>query len=103
MSATASDLRTPDATSRANITEAPLVLTTHPPRPLGFLDQLAMWGNLGISLFGPLTGALVATITGSVGLAVAAIVVGCALGAVLLGASAGVGARLRPPGLVAAP
>ena len=40
--------------------EAPLVLTTEPPRPLRFIDQLAMWANLGISLFGPLTGALIA-------------------------------------------
>ena len=39
--------------------EAPLTLTTDPPRPLRFTDQLAMWGNLGISLFGPLTGALI--------------------------------------------
>ena len=68
--------------------EAPLTLTTEPPRPLGLLDQLAMWGNLGISLFGPLTGALVLTTTGSVGLAITAIVVGCTLGALLLGASA---------------
>ena len=45
--------------------EAPLTLTTEPPRTLGFLDQLAMWANLGISLFGPITGALVATTTGS--------------------------------------
>ena len=61
--------------------EAPLTLTTEPPRPLGFTDQLAMWGNLGISLFGPLTGALIATTAGSVGLALAAIVVGCGSGA----------------------
>ena len=50
--------------------EAPLTLTTEPPRPLRFSDQLAMWGNLGISLFGPLTGALIAATTGSVRLAI---------------------------------
>ena len=61
MSAQRLDLRTPDAPERSGPVEAPLVLTTEPPRPLGFVDQLAMWGNLGISLFGPLTGALVAT------------------------------------------
>ena len=66
--------------------EAPLTLTTEPPRPLRFGDQLAMWANLGISLFGPLTGALVVATTGSVGLAIAAILVGCTLGGVLLGA-----------------
>src|SRR5215217_6293404 len=80
--------------------EAPLFLTTEPPRPLRFTDQLAMWGNLGISLFGPLTGALVATTTGSVGLAVLAIVVGCALGALLLGASAMFGATTGAPAMV---
>src|ERR687893_1453719 len=101
MSATAPDLRTPNATSTTGAAEAPLTLTTEPPRPLGFLDQLAMWGNLGISLFGPLTGALVATTTGSVGLAIAAIVVGCALGALLLGASAVVGATTGAPAMVA--
>ena len=81
--------------------EAPLTLTTEPPRTLGFLDQLAMWGNLGISLFGPITGALVATTTGSVGLALLAIVVGCALGALLLGASAMFGATTGAPAMVA--
>ena len=81
--------------------EAPLTLTTDPPRTLGFLDQLAMWGNLGISLFGPITGALVATTTGSVGLALLAIVVGCAIGALLLGASALFGATTGAPAMVA--
>ena len=100
MSATASDLRTPDAGPRTPRPEAPLTLTTEPPRPLGFGDQLAMWGNLGISLFGPLTGALVATTTGSVGAAVLAIVVGCGLGALLLGASAVFGATTGAPAMV---
>ena len=80
--------------------EAPLVLTTEPPRPLRFFDQFAMWANLGISLFGPLTGALVAATTGSVGLAIGAIVVGCALGAGLLGTSALFGATTGAPAMV---
>jgi NCS1 family nucleobase:cation symporter-1 len=84
----------------ASKSEAPLVLTTEPPRPLRFVDQLAMWGNLGISLFGPLTGALVATTVGSVGLAIVAIVVGCALGALLLGASAIFGVTTGAPAMV---
>jgi nucleobase:cation symporter-1, NCS1 family len=100
MSVTASDRRTPEA-AEGRAVEAPLTLTTEPPRPLSFVDQLAMWGNLGISLFGPLTGALVATTTGSVGLAIAAIVVGCALGALLLGASAMVGTTTGAPAMVA--
>jgi nucleobase:cation symporter-1, NCS1 family len=83
------------------VREAPLTLTTDPPRPLRFTDQLALWGNLGISLFGPLTGALVATTAGSVGQAIGAIVVGCILGAVLLGASAIFGAATGAPAMVA--
>jgi nucleobase:cation symporter-1, NCS1 family len=80
--------------------EAPLTLTTDPPRPLRFADQLALWANLGISLFGPLTGALIATTAGSVGLAMAAIVIGCGLGAILLGASAVIGASTGAPAMV---
>ena len=98
MSVTSSDLQAPE--TRNGGEEAPLVLTTEPPRPLGFIDQLAMWGNLGISLFGPLTGALVATTTGSVPLAILAIIVGCALGATLLGASAVFGATTGAPAMV---
>jgi nucleobase:cation symporter-1, NCS1 family len=80
--------------------EAPLTLTTEPPRPLRFSDQLALWANLGISLFGPLTGALIATTAGSVGLAIAAIVIGCGLGAILLGSSAVIGAATGAPAMV---
>jgi NCS1 family nucleobase:cation symporter-1 len=80
--------------------EAPIVLTTEPPRPLRFFDQFAMWANLGISLFGPLTGALIAATTGSVWLAIAAIVVGCSIGAALLGTSAVFGATTGAPAMV---
>jgi len=90
---------TPEAPERPP-SEAPLTLTTEPPRPLRFSDQLAMWANLGISLFGPLTGALIATTAGSVGLAIVAIVVGCGLGAILLGASAIMGATTGAPAMV---
>jgi NCS1 family nucleobase:cation symporter-1 len=80
--------------------EAPIVLTTDPPRPLRFFDQFAMWANLGISLFGPLTGALIAATTGSVWLGIGAIVVGCTLGAGLLGTSALFGATTGAPAMV---
>ena len=90
----------PSEPSARSNREAPLTLTTEPPRPLGFTDQLAMWANLGISLFGPLTGALIATTVGSVGLSILAIVVGCALGAVLLGASALFGVSTGAPAMV---
>ena len=99
MSVTSTPSNTLEAPERP-ASEAPLTLTTEPPRPLRFSDQLAMWANLGISLFGPLTGALIATTAGSVGLAIAAIVVGCGLGAILLGASAIMGATTGAPAMV---
>ena len=96
-----SSLSTAQVAAGHDRSEAPLVLTVAPPRPLRFSDQLAMWGNLGISLFGPLTGALIAATTGSVGLAIAAIVVGCVVGAALLGTSAVFGATTGAPAMVA--
>jgi NCS1 family nucleobase:cation symporter-1 len=90
----------PAAATGSSSREAPLTLTTEPPRPLGFSDQLAMWANLGISLFGPLTGALIVATTGSVELAIAAILVGCTLGGALLGASAIFGATTGAPAMV---
>lgn len=87
-------------TASAVRAEAPIVLTTEPPRPLRFFDQFAMWANLGISLFGPLTGALIAATTGSVWLGIAAIVVGCGIGSLLLGTSAVFGATTGAPAMV---
>src|SRR5215211_6122498 len=99
MSVTSSQTSTTETAERTS-REAPLTLTTEPPRPLRFSDQLALWANLGISLFGPITGALIATTAGSVGLAIGAIVVGCALGAALLGASAIFGTATGAPAMV---
>ena len=99
MSVTSTPTNTPDVSERPT-PEAPLTLTTEPPRSLRFADQLALWANLGISLFGPLTGALIATTAGSLGLALVAIVVGCGLGAILLGASAVIGAATGAPAMV---
>src|SRR6266545_5017960 len=65
--------------------EAPLVLTTKTPRTLGFFDQFTLWGNLGISLFGPVTGALIAAYTGSLASGLVAVVVGCVIGGLVLG------------------
>jgi nucleobase:cation symporter-1, NCS1 family len=99
MSVTSTPTNTPGV-SGLPTPEAPLTLTTEPPRPLRFTDQLALWANLGISLFGPLTGALIATTAGSLWLALLAIVVGCVLGAILLGASAVIGAATGAPAMV---
>jgi nucleobase:cation symporter-1, NCS1 family len=99
MSVTSTPATTPDVSEHAR-REAPLTLTTEPPRTLRFTDQLALWANLGISLFGPLTGALIATTAGSMGLALAAILIGCGLGAILLGASAVIGTSTGAPAMV---
>jgi len=98
--ATSTSAATTDLVDRSARHEAPIVLTTEPPRPLRFFDQFAMWANLGISLFGPLTGALIAATTGSVWLGIAAIVVGCSIGAALLGTSAVFGATTGAPAMV---
>lgn len=45
--------------------EAPLTLTDKPPRTLGAGAQTAMWASFGVTLFGPLTGALVTQSVGS--------------------------------------
>ncbi|MGW6200274.1 purine-cytosine permease family protein [Kribbella sp. NPDC055110] len=81
--------------------EAPLVLTTDTPRTLGFLPQFTLWANLGISLFGPVTGALVAAYTGSLAQGLLAVVVGCAIGALVLGGSAVFGSQTGAPAMVA--
>ncbi len=85
---------------RRRTDEAPLVLTTEPPRSLSFADQTAFWANLGVSLIGftgavyvlqpaghpqlPILGAMLATILGTVlgtGMVVAAGAVGARTGA----------------------
>ncbi|HQA31948.1 MAG TPA: cytosine permease [Propioniciclava tarda] len=80
--------------------EAPLTLTDAPPRTLGVWAQTAMWASFGVTLFGPLTGALVALSAGSVELGLLAAFVGAVIGALLLGASAAIGARLGTPSMV---
>src|SRR3954467_5493536 len=80
-------------------TEAPLVLTTDAPRTLGFLDQFTLWGNFGISLFGPVTGALVAAYTGSLWQGLLAVVVGCGIGALVLGGAAVFGSQTGAPAM----
>jgi putative hydroxymethylpyrimidine transporter CytX len=80
-------------------TEAPLVLTTDAPRTLGFLDQFTLWGNFGISLFGPVTGALVVAYTGSLVSGLIAVVVGCGIGALVLGGAAVFGSQTGAPAM----
>ncbi|MFZ2625583.1 MAG: cytosine permease [Propionibacterium sp.] len=81
-------------------TEAPLTLTDKPPRTLGFWPQTAMWGSFGITLFGPLTGALVALSVGSVSGGLLACAIGTVIAALLLGGAAAIGAHLGTPSMV---
>jgi hypothetical protein len=58
-------------TSRHHLRAARYRGTAHPHHraaaAVGIYRSAGLWGNLGISLFGPLTGALIATTAGSVG------------------------------------
>jgi nucleobase:cation symporter-1, NCS1 family len=89
-----------DETTRPYGAEAPLALTTDLPRTLGWIDQTTMWANFGISLFGPVSGALIVAATGDLTLALVATAVGCVLGAVILGASAVFGSVTGAPAMV---
>lgn len=86
-------------TTRASV-EAPLTLTDAPPRTLGTWAQIALWASLGVTLFGPITGALVALTAGSQSEGLLACLVGTLIGAAMLGASAAIGARLGTPAMV---
>ncbi|HKE66943.1 MAG TPA: cytosine permease [Micromonosporaceae bacterium] len=70
------------------------------PRTLGFWDQVALWGNLGISLLGP-TGAifLIAPHASMLG-ALVAVIVGTAIGTLLVALAAVAGARSGRPAMV---
>ncbi|WP_018155643.1 hypothetical protein [Demetria terragena] len=86
-----------EKSATATNSEAPLTLTSDPPRPLGGFDQVILWANLGISLFGPLTGAAIAAATGSLPLAIGAILLGTLIGGSLLASSAVFGAATGMP------
>lgn len=84
-------------------TEAPLVLDLSPARPLGLPEQVALWANLGVSLFGPVTAAFVLAPTGtpmSLAAAFTALGVGVLMGSAVLGLAAIPGARTGAPAMV---
>jgi nucleobase:cation symporter-1, NCS1 family len=88
----------------ASRAEAPVTLEEPPPRALGLLDQLGLWGNLGVSLLG-FAGALAVLVPFgadplSLPAAIAAIVVGSLLGGAVLGVSLVLGARVGAPAMV---
>jgi putative hydroxymethylpyrimidine transporter CytX len=86
--------------------EAPLTLAEPVPRALSFLDQLGLWGNLGVSLLG-FTGALFVLQPGGTGTArlslaagFCAIVVGTLLGTLGVAVSGIPGTRTGAPAMV---
>src|SRR3954470_3638639 len=84
--------------------EAPLTLEEPPPRVLGWLDQIGLWGNLGMSILGPVTAVFILQpATGGqmsyVGAGLA-IIVGTILGTLLVAAAAVPGAETGAPSMV---
>ncbi len=82
----------PAAPTVLGLVEAPLTLSFDPPRTMGFWDQLALWGNLGVSLTGPVTALYVISPYAdgtrmSLLAALVATVVGAILGSAMLGLS----------------
>src|ERR1700712_5250538 len=91
---------------RAASGEVPPTLVEPAPRVLGVLDQLGLWGNLGVSLLG-FTGAAVVLQPGGPGTphlslvaALLATVIGTTLGAAAIAASAIPGAQTGAPAMV---
>src|SRR5436309_1233272 len=84
--------------------EAPLTLEEPPPRVLGWWDQIGLWGNLGMSILGPVTAIYILQPTPQsqmsyVGAALA-IIVGTLLGTLLVAAAAVPGAQTGAPSMV---
>jgi len=84
--------------------EAPLTLEETAPRVLSFVDQLGLWGNLGVSLLGPVGAIYVLQPpTGprlSLLAAIVAVVVGTVLGTGLLAVATIPGAQTGRPSMV---
>src|SRR3954464_4158072 len=84
--------------------EAPLTLDQPPPRVLGWWDQIGLWGNLGMSILGPVTAIYILQPTPDsqmsyVGAGLA-IIVGTILGTLLVAAAAVPGAETGAPSMV---
>src|SRR3954465_2734000 len=84
--------------------EAAYPLEEPPPRVLGWWDQVGLWGNLGMSILGPVTAIYVLQpVSGeqmSYAAAGAAIIVGTLLGTLLVAAAAVPGAETGAPSMV---
>ncbi|HEY2672019.1 MAG TPA: cytosine permease [Rugosimonospora sp.] len=85
-------------------TEPGPTLADPPPRTLGLLDQVALWGNLGMTLLGPVSALFVLMPAGvprlSLAAAFAATVAGTLIGTVLLALASYAGAQTAAPAMV---
>ncbi len=81
-------------------TEAPLTLLEEPSRPLGLLDQLGLWANLGVTLTLPAAAGYLLTPGTSLASALAAVLLGTVAGSALLAGVAVAGARTGAPAMV---
>jgi nucleobase:cation symporter-1, NCS1 family len=92
------------ATTNAEHVEPSLTLDEKPPRPLGLLDQVALWGSFGMSLLLPVAAVFVLRPFGvpamSLAAALTAVVLGSVLGAAALGLAAVPGAVTGAPAMV---
>src|SRR3954469_3541995 len=84
--------------------EAPYTLEEPPPRALGWFDQIGLWGNLGMSILGPVTAIYILqpvqlAAMSCVGEAFA-LIVGTLLGPLLVAAAAVPGAETGAPPMV---
>src|ERR687886_775066 len=80
--------------------DAPLPPPQAPAATMGLRDSFGLWANLGISLLLPVAAVFVVLPGRPLSTTLGAIVVGAAIGAVLLGLPAAAGARERVPTMV---
>jgi putative hydroxymethylpyrimidine transporter CytX len=80
--------------------EAPLTLAEPPPQTLGLRDTFGLWANLGVSLLLPVAAAFVVLPGRSLWTSLLAVVIGTAIGSMLLGLAAAPAARERVPAMV---
>jgi putative hydroxymethylpyrimidine transporter CytX len=84
--------------------EAPLTLDEPPPKVLGWLDQIGLWGNLGVTLLAPVGAVFVLTPAGAPRLSYVAaglaVIVGTLIGALMIGAAAVPGVQTGAPAMV---
>jgi putative hydroxymethylpyrimidine transporter CytX len=91
-------------TTASTATEAPLTLDQPAPKVLGWLDQIGLWGNLGVTLLAPVGAVfvLLPATGGRLSFAAAglAVLVGTVVGSLMIGAAAVPGAETGAPSMV---